>query len=342
MKAKATLKQIAKELNVSVSTVSKALNDSPEISEQTKIKIKEYAKLKNYKPNIIGLNLKNRKTKTIGVIIPNILNSFFAKVFSGIEKVADKKGYNVITCISNESLVKEINTLDMLSNGTIDGFILSISREAQELQAYNHLNDIINEGTPIVMFDRIADEVECDKVVVDDFDSALNSTQHLINLGCKNIALLSSVDNLSVGKLRAEGYLKALKDNNIPVNENIILRTNSEKELKNKIDAVFDNNVIDAVFALDENDSVAALKMAIKKKMAIPEELCIIGFADGILASRRLTPSLTTISQHGVEIGEEAAKLLIDRLEYEGEEEKPFETVIIKTNLKERESTRKL
>lgn len=342
MKAKATLKQIAKELNVSVSTVSKALNDSPEISEQTKIKIKEYAKLKNYKPNVIGLNLKNRKTKTIGVIIPNILNSFFAKVFSGIEKVADKKGYNVITCISNESLVKEINTLDMLSNGTIDGFILSISREAQELQAYNHLNDIINEGTPIVMFDRIADEVECDKVVVDDFDSALNSTQHLIDLGCKNIALLSSVDNVSVGKLRAEGYLKALKDNNIPVNENIILRTNSEKELKNKIDAVFDNNVIDAVFALDENDSVAALKMAIKKKMAIPEELCIIGFADGILASRRLTPSLTTISQHGVEIGEEAAKLLIDRLEYEGEEEKPFETVIIKTNLKERESTRKL
>lgn len=342
MKAKATLKQIAKELNVSVSTVSKALNDSPEISEQTKIKIKEYAKLKNYKPNVIGLNLKNRKTKTIGVIIPNILNSFFAKVFSGIEKVADKKGYNVITCISNESLVKEINTLDMLSNGTIDGFILSISREAQELQAYNHLNDIINEGTPIVMFDRIADEVECDKVVVDDFDSALNSTQHLINLGCKNIALLSSVDNVSVGKLRVEGYLKALKDNNIPVNENIILRANSEKELKNKIDAVFDNNVIDAVFALDENDSVAALKMAIKKKMAIPEELCIIGFADGILASRRLTPSLTTISQHGVEIGEEAAKLLIDRLEYEGEEEKPFETVIIKTNLKERESTRKL
>ncbi len=341
MKAKATLKQIAKELNVSVSTVSKALNDSPEISEQTKTKIKEYAKLKNYKPNIIGLNLKNRKTKTIGVIIPNILNSFFAKVFSGIEKVADKKGYNVITCISNESLVKEVNTLDMLSNGTIDGFIISISREAQELQEYNHLNDIINEGTPIVMFDRIADEVECDKVVVDDFDSALNSTQHLIDLGCKNIALLSSVDNVSVGKFRVEGYLQALKDNNIPVNEDIILRTNSEKELKSKIDAVFDNNKIDAVFALDENDSVAALKMAIKKKMNIPEELCIIGFADGILASRRLTPSLTTVSQHGVEIGEEAAKLLIRRLESE-DEDLPYETKVIKTVLKERESTRKL
>ena len=341
MKAKATLKQIAKELNVSVSTVSKALNDSPEISELTKIKIKEYAKLKNYKPNVIGLNLKNRKTKTIGVIIPNILNSFFAKVFSGIEKIADEKGYNVIMCISNESLEKEAHTLEMLSNGTIDGFIVSVSEEAQKNHEYNHFKEIINDGTPIVMFDRIADGVECDKVVVDDFDSALNSTQHLINIGCKNIALFSSVDNLSVGKLRAEGYLKALENNNIPVNANIILRTDSEDNLKDKIESIFDNNTIDGVFALDENDSVAALKVGLKKGFKIPKELSIIGFADGILASRRLSPSLTTVSQHGIEIGEVAAKLLIARLESK-EEHVPYETVVIKTKLKERESTRKL
>ena len=340
MKAKATLKQIAKELGVSVSTVSKALNDSPEISEQTKVKIKEYAKLKNYKPNVIGLNLKNRKTKTIGVIIPNILNSFFAKVFSGIEKVADKKGYNVITCISNESLEKEIHTLEMLSNGTIDGFILSVSQEAQKLQDYSHFSAIINDGTPIVMFDRIADEVECDKVVVDDFDSALNSTQHLINLGCKNIALISSVDNLSVGKLRADGYLKALADNNIPVNEKIILRTDSEDDMKAKIDTIFDNK-IDAIFALDENDSVAALRVSLKKGYKVPEDISIIGFADGILASRRLSPSLTTVSQHGIEIGEVAAKQLIKRLEEKEDETSDYETIVIKTKLKERESTRK-
>jgi len=340
MKAKATLKQIAKELGVSVSTVSKALNDSPEISEQTKVKIKEYAKLKNYKPNVIGLNLKNRKTKTIGVIIPNILNSFFAKVFSGIEKVADKKGYNVITCISNESLEKEVHTLEMLSNGTIDGFILSVSEEAQKLQDYNHFSAIISDGTPIVMFDRIADEVDCDKVVVDDFDSALNSTQHLINLGCKNIALISSVDNLSVGKLRADGYLKALKDNNIPVNEKIILRTDSEDDMKAKIDAIFDNK-IDAIFALDENDSVAALRVSLKKGFRVPEDISIIGFADGILASRRLSPSLTTVSQHGIEIGEVAAKKLIERLEEPEGETSDYETIVIKTKLKERESTRK-
>jgi LacI family transcriptional regulator len=341
MKAKATLKQIAKELNVSVSTVSKALNDSPEISEQTKTRIKEYAKLKNYKPNVIGLNLKNRKTKTIGVIIPNILDSFFAKVFSGIEKIADKNGYNVIMCISNESLKKEAHTLDMLSNGTIDGFILSISEEAQKLQEYNHFKEIINEGTPIVMFDRIADEVICDKVIVDDFDSALNATQHLINTGCKNIALFSSVDNLSIGKLRTEGYLQALKNNNIPENPNLIIRTDSEDDLKNRIEDVFDNNTIDGIFALVENDSVAALRIGKRKGYKIPEELSIIGFADGILASRRLSPSLSTLSQYGVEIGEEAARIMIKRLESK-DENLPYETVVIKTQLRLRESTRKL
>jgi len=341
MKIRATLKQIAKELDVSVSTVSKALNDSPEISEQTKTRIKEYAKLKNYKPNVIGLNLKNRKTKTIGVIIPNILDSFFAKVFSGIEKVADAKGYNVIMCISNESLEKEVRIIDMLSNGTIDGFILSISEEAQKLKEYNHLKDVINEGTPIVMFDRIVDEVACDKVIVDDFDSALNATQHLINTGCKNIALFSSVDNLSVGKLRAEGYLQALKNNNITINPNLIIRTDSESDLKNKIETVFDTNKIDGIFAVVENDSVAALRISQKKGYKVPEEVSIIGFADGILASRRLSPSLSTLSQYGVEIGEAAAKLMIDRLESK-KENLPFETVIIKTELRERESTRKL
>ncbi len=339
MKAKATLKQIAKELNVSVSTVSKALNDSPEISEQTKVRIKEYAKLKNYKPNVIGLNLKNRKTKTIGVIIPNILNSFFAKVFSGIEKVADEKGYNVIMCISNESLDKEAHTLEMLSNGTIDGFILSISEEAQKLHDYSHFTSIINDGTPIVMFDRTTDEVDCDKVIVDDFDSGLNATQHLIDLGCRNIALVSSIDNLSVGKLRADGYFQALKNNNIEVNENIILRTESDLDLIEKINEVYSNNLVDGVFALDENDSVAALKTGVKKGYKIPKDLKIIGFADGILASRRLSPSLTTVSQHGIEIGEVAVTLLIDRLESK-EEHKPYETIVIKTKLKERESTK--
>ena len=340
MKAKATLKQIAKELGVSVSTVSKALNNSPEISDPTKIKIQEYAKLKNYKPNIIGLNLKNRKTKTIGVIIPNILNSFFAKVFSGIEKVAESKGYNVITCISNESLKKEIQTLEMLSNGTIDGFILSVSEEAQKLHEYNHFKEIIKDGTPIVMFDRIAEEVNCDKVIVDDFDSAIHAMQHLIDSGCKKIALFSTIDNLSVGKLRAKGYLKALEDNGIEVNEELIISTDNEDDFNIKSNTFFANNKVDAVFALDEHASVSAMKLNLKAGIKIPESLSIIGFADGVW-SRRMTPSLSTISQHGPEIGELAAKVLIEKLESK-EEHIPIKTYVVKTELRQRDSTRKI
>ncbi len=340
MRSKATLKQIAKELGVSVSTVSKALNGSPEISEPTKQRVQEYAKLKNYKPNVIGLNLKNRKTKTIGVIIPNILNSFFAKVFSGIEKVADEKGYKVITCISNESSEKEINALEMLSNGTIDGFILSIAEESQKLQKFHHFTTIINEGTPIVMFDRIADEVNCDKVIVDDFESAVNATEHLIKTGCKKIALLSAIDNLSVGKLRAQGFYKAMGDNGLKIDENLVILTNNNDEFNSKIDDFFIKNKPDGVFSLDEHASVTAMKLGIQNGYKIPQELSIIGFADGVW-SRRMTPSLSTVSQHGPEIGEVAAQLLIDKLE-SSEETFTFTTTTIKTELRQRDSTRKL
>lgn len=340
MKAKATLKQIAKDLHVSVSTVSKALNDSPEISEQTKAKVQEYAKLKNYKPNVIGLNLKNRKTKTIGVIIPNILNPFFAKVFTGIEKVADEKGYNLITCISNESMKKEIHALDMLSNGTIDGFILSMSEEAQTKNETAHFKQIIAEGTPVVMFDRIAEDVECDKVIVDDFESAVNATGHLLKTGCKKIALLSSIDNLSVGKLRAQGYLEALKKNGVKQDDEQVILTDSIEDFDDRFQKLMDKHKIDGVFALDEHASVSAMKAAIKKGYKIPEELQLIGFADGVW-SKRLTPSLSTVSQHGPEIGEAATRLLIERLE-STEEDPKYKTDIIKTELRQRESTKKL
>lgn len=340
MKEKATLKQIASELHVSVSTVSKALNGSPEISEPTRQRIQEYAQFRNYRPNVAGLNLKNRKTNTIGVIIPNILNPFFAKAFSGIEKAAEAKGYNVITCISNESLEKEIHVLDMLSNGTIDGFILSISEEAQKEQSFDHLKEIISDGIPLVMFDRVTDEVDCDKVIVDDFESAVHATNHLIRTGCKNIALLSSIDNLSVGKLRAKGYYEAFANANNKVNADLVVLTDSPEDFDKKFHAMFGQHDIDGVFALDEYASVTAMKAGIKKGRKIPEELSLIGFADGVW-SRRLTPSLSTVSQHGPEIGAAAADLLIERIESKEERFVP-KTVIIKTELRQRESTKKL
>jgi LacI family transcriptional regulator len=339
MKEKATLKQIAKQLGVSVSTVSKALNNSPEISDLTKNKIQEFAKLKNYKPNITALNLKSRKTKTIGVILPNILNSFFAKVFTGIEKVAEEKGYHIITCISNESLEKEIHMMELLSNGTVDGFILSIAEESQTKESFDHFIDCINDNVPIVMFDRVTDLVKCDKVIVDDLDSAFDGTQHLIDIGCKKIALLSSIDNLSVGKLRANGYYKALDQNNFPVDENLIILSDAVDEFDAKLQSLFSSESIDGIFALDEHASVSSLKYALEKGYKIPEDLSIIGFADGVW-SRRMTPSLSTVSQHGPEIGEAAARMLIDKLESKGEETS-YKTVVIKTELRQRDSTRK-
>ncbi|KGO86469.1 LacI family transcriptional regulator [Flavobacterium rivuli WB 3.3-2 = DSM 21788] len=343
MRVRATLKQIAKELNVSVSTVSKALSNSPEISEPTKIKVQEFAKLKNYKPNNIAVNLKSKRSKTIGVVLPNILNPFFAKVFSGIEKQANKRGYNVITSISNESLEKEIYAMDMLSNGTIDGFILSISEETQKEHEVKHFKDAIADDIPIVMFDRISEDVNCDKVIVDDFDSAVHAVTHLIKTGCKKIALFSSLDNISVAKLRDEGYYKALQDHGIAIDESIIIRTESTDEFDDKFIPFFESKSgdIDGVFAIDEHSAVSTMKAALKKGIKIPEQLSIIGFADGVW-SRRLTPSLSTVSQHAPEIGEAAADMLIDRLLNKDEEEPPFSTRVIKTELRQRESTRKL
>jgi LacI family transcriptional regulator len=343
MRPKATLKQIAKELGVSVSTVSKALSNSPEISEPTKIKVQEFAKLKNYKPNNIAVNLKSKRTRTIGVIIPNILNPFFAKVFSGIEKAANERGYNVITCISNESLKKEITAMDMLSNGTIDGFILSIADETQKEHEFKHFKEAMLDDIPIVMFDRISDEVNCDKVIVDDFDSAVNAVNHLIKAGCKNIALVSNIDNLSVGRLRTEGYIEALQANGIAIDENLIIRCESTEELEEKFPAFFDikGKKIDGVFALEESASVIAHKAVLKAGCKIPEDVQLIGFADGVW-SRRLTPSLSTVSQHGPEIGEAAADMLINRLENKSDEAPEYQTTIIKTELRQRESTRKL
>lgn len=342
MKAKATLKQIAKELNVSVSTVSKALSDSPEISETTKIKIKEFAALKNYKPNSIAKNLKNQRTNTIGIIIPNILNPFFAKVFSGIEKAALERGYNVITGISNESRKKEELVMDMLNNGTIDGFIMCLAEETQTSKDYNHLKEILNSGTPIVMFDRVTDEIKCDKVIVDDLDSAFHATNHLINIGCRKIALLSTIDNLSVGKLRLQGFKKAIEGRNQMLNDELIVLENDTEIYESKLRALLQSKKIDGIFALNEVASTIAFKMVLKMGYKIPDEINIIGFADGVW-SRRLTPSLSTVSQHAPEIGENAANLLIDRLKNKNKEEIPsYKTIVIKTELRQRESTKKL
>lgn len=348
MKRKITLKQIARELEVSVSTVSKALRNSAEISEDTKQKVQAFAKLYNYRPNNIALSLKNRKTNTIGIIIPEIVHHFFSKVIRGVELVANKRGYNVIVGLSNESFSKEVINMEMLANGSIDGFILSISKETQQLQDYHHFNETMSQGMPIVMFDRVVSDMNCDKVIVDDLNGAKNAVEKLISNGCKSIALITTKDYVSVGKLRTQGYLEALENHQIQPKADLILKIDDTLDyethldaLENEIEQLFRaNNDIDGVFAVNELYALSAMKVARKLGLNIPEDVQVIGFTDGVL-SKHSTPSLTTVSQHAQQMGEKAADLLINKLEnYVETEEDHFQTVIIATELIERESTK--
>ena len=305
-----TIKDIAKEFNVSISTVSKALNNSYEISISTKEKIQKFAKENNYKPNFNALSLKNRQTKTIGIIIPNMLNYFFAQVFKGIEKVANDRGYKIISCISNESYTKEVETIEMLSNGIIDGFILSLAEETILKNDFSHLKEMINNNTPIVMFDRVADDIDCDKVITDDFIGTVNTVNHLVKTGSKNIAFISTISKLKIGEKRKHGYLKGLEENNITVNRNLIIDILEDdyKEYENILTPIFDNNTIDAVIATDESSAIAAMKVAIKKGFKVPQNFSVISFSNGILA-RHSSPKMTTISQHGEIMGATAAEI---------------------------------
>ena len=336
---KITLKKIAAEFNVSIATVSKALNDSHDISTKTKEKIQEYAKKHHYKPNKIALSLLIKKTKTLGVIIPNIMNSFFTEVFVGIEEKATELGYSLISCISNESYEKEVNTVELLKSGTIDGFIVSLSEETQINKDFTHFIDAINEGVPIVLFDRVTDEIECDKVIVNDFEGARHATEHLIKTGCKKIALVSVIDNLSVGKLRVEGYKKALSDNFISIEEKIIVRLTKKEDFETSMKIILADKSIDGLLCLEESSALESLKLIKSMNYNIPQEMSIICFTNGKLL-QYVSPTITTISQHGKYIGETATKMLVDRLE--SKLDNGFSTKIIKTSLIERETTKRL
>ncbi|WP_440879426.1 LacI family DNA-binding transcriptional regulator [Tenacibaculum sp. C7A-26P2] len=335
-----TIKDIAKYLNVSISTVSKALNDSYEISETTKERIRKFAKENNYRPNITAVNLKNKKTKTIGILIPNMLNYFLAQVFKGIETIASKNGYKIISCISNESYEKELEAVKMLSNGSIDGLILSLAEETLRKRNFLHFQDAIDNGIPIVMFDRVAQNIECDKVITNDFEGTVTTVKHLYKTGHKNIAFISTISDLKVGERRYLGYIKGLEDLNIPLNKNIVVNIFEEdyKKYETILAPIFEKNPIDSVITTDESSAIAAMKVATKMGYNIPRDFSVISFSNGILA-RHSSPKMTTVSQHGEIMGATAARMLINKLE---RKVKHIETKVIKTDLVVRESTRSI
>jgi LacI family transcriptional regulator len=339
LKQKITLKHIAKELDVSISTVSKALKNSEEIGRDTKEKIQAFAKLYNYKPNNIAISLKNKRTKNIGVILPEIVHHFFTTVVRGIEKYANEKGYNVIVCFSDESFDKEVINMEMLANGSIDGFIMSLSAGTEKKGDFNHLREVTEQGIPLVLFDRVADEIACDKVVIDDVYGAYQATKKLIKEGRRRIALLTTEDFFSVSRERNKGYIKALADAKIPVKEDLILRLPFMDIDEGLISNFLNKTKPDAVLSVNEIFGIHAARVIQRAGLKIPEDVSIIGFTDGLLA-KYANPSITSVAQHGQEMGETAAKMLIDRVESE-DDEASYRTKIIEPTLIERDSTNK-
>ena len=337
MKPRITLKKIAKEFGVSISTVSKALKDSHEISEETRGKIKAFADYYNYKPNSLALQLRNQKTSVIGVIIPEIVHHFFSTVINGIEQYANEKGYSVIVCLSNESYEKEVSNFSVLTNGSVDGLIISVARETQENQIYKHFDALVKDDFPLVLFDRIIDEIMCDKIIIDDVGGAYKATNHLIEIGAKRIALITTQDYITVGSLRKEGYLKALVNSGIAIDESLIYKIDDNKDLYEQIGKVINvKNPPDAILAVNEIYAAIALKASKARGLVIPDDVAIIGFTSGLI-SEFTSPRLTSVEQHGDLMGRQAAELLINRIESTAPNE--FQKEVISPNLKIRKST---
>ena len=330
-KGRTTLKQLASILGVSISTISKALNGSHEISEKTKRRIVEIAEMYNYRPNKIALGLKSGRTNTIAVVIPSVQNSFFARALYGIESVISDTQYSTVVCLTKESHKKEVDNFDLLSNGVVDGFIVAVSEETQKLKKFSHFEDALNDEKHIVMFDRVIDSIPCTKVITNDYKAISETTNNLIKSNRNQIVLVSAINNLNVGMQRTKGYSKAmieakLKPVVIEANRNDI-----EKVLKHYVV----NNSLDAVIALDTDASFAAYKVASELKKNIPNDIAVIGYMSERIAPY-LTPELTTVNQHSFTIGKMAAKMLLEQLE---SKENNNKTLVVDSTLSQRKSS---
>ncbi len=332
MEKKYTLKDLAKVLNLAVSTVSKAINNSPEISQLTKIKVQNTALLYNYTPNKSAQNLKSKRTKTIGVIVPDLLSHFFAMAIHGIETEANSKGYKIIICFSNESREKESESIKTLINGTVDGLIISLSKETQITGDYRHFKEALKYNFPIVMFDRTFERMICDKISINDQLAAREATEHLLKTGCQNIIFISTISGTSVGEKRKMGYVDGLRNTGI---QNCILNIenyNFEKLLMQQLQ----NIKVDGIVAADELSAILTIKYALKNSYRIPEDISVIGFTNGVLAENYV-PSLTAVDQQAKNQGTIAASMLIKRLERKIPHEPVHHT--LKTFIIQRQST---
>lgn len=309
-----TLKFLAKQLNVSVSTVSKALSDSDEISKDTITKVKALAKELNYKPNKVALSLKQSETKTIGVIIPNILNRFFARALFGIQNESTKLGYNIITCFTNEQLNKEIESISVLSNGSVDGFLLAVSEETLVSKNSEHIEALVNGNNPIILFDRNVNSINCSKVIIDDFNVAFDVANMLIENGKKHLAFVSTIEDLNVGKLRRKGFENAVIKHEDKHVKSYILDINKEDDYQDKISKFLKKNRnVDALIAADNVTGTIAVNVATSIGYRLPSEISIIGFTDEVVSNLSV-PKMSYIDQNAEEIGKKALRMMVNLL----------------------------
>lgn len=334
--AKVSLKDLAAKLGVSLSTVSKALKDSYEISADTKKKVLQLADEMGYRVNPYASYLRQQKSRTVAIVVPELTNNFFVQAISGAETVAREQDYHVLIYVTHEDAALEERILKHLQNGRVDGVILSL---ASSTKAVAPIRELMQCGVPVVFFDRICHEIETAKITTDDFASSFAATEHLIQRGCRDIAFLSLSDTLSIDNKRKQGYLEALYKHNRPVEPTRILKCGGDERANyRKIKSLLSGNIsIDGVFASVEKLALTTYSVCQDLDRKIPEDVKVLCFSN-LLTAPLLCPSLTTVSQPAFEMGQQAAKVLLKHLE---KKRVPLsnENIVIKSVLLERGST---
>ncbi|TCC96069.1 LacI family DNA-binding transcriptional regulator [Pedobacter hiemivivus] len=329
-KHQVTIIDIAKELNLSKSTVSRVLTGHANVSIKTREAVLELAEKLDYQKNMLAIGLISKKTNTIGIIVPEFSSSYFPQIVIAAQEVATQAGYNTVFSQSNETYETEVaNTKVMLAN-QVDGILISITRETRN---YDHLKVFERKGIPIVFFNRVCDEMKVPKVIVDDFEGAFNAVDYLIKSGRKRIAHLAGPASLKISANRLEGYKSALRKNNMVIDEELIISYNLEvSKVKIYINHLLSlENPPDAIFAVNDPTAIEAIQIIKKKGLRIPEDIAIIGFSNDY-ASDLIAPSLTTVAQPISEIGSTAAQLLIEQINRDVSDWKAV-TKVLKTEL---------
>ncbi len=337
-KSKVSIHDIARELKINSSTVSRALSDSPRVSRKTKEKIIAKANELGYQRNLLASSLRNSKSNTIGLIVPRISRHFFASAIAGIEEVAYKEGYNLIICQSLEQLEREQKIIQTLSQNRVDGILISVSMETK-----NNINSAtyIKNNIPVVFFDRHLGIPESSSVIIDDFQGGFDATEHLILQGCKRIAHFAGPQELEIYKNRYKGYKAALEKHHIEVEENLVMSSKLMEsdgvECAKKL--LSQSKPVDGIFSANDVMAISAMQYIKEQGLRIPEDIAMVGFSNEPISSV-MVPSLTTVDQPGFEMGKIAANLLISQIN--DKEEDFAQTIVLKPALIVRNSSKRL